>query len=338
MAKLKERQAARKEKPVPDQKKRSKKALKVFLAVFGLVFMTVLLYQIVNLLSKAVAEAKTVWVEADGEWGSPGDGAGQFKEPQDVATDASGNFYVSDFSAHRIQKFDPNGTPLMSIGKEGKDEGDFEQPSGFWVDTDGNIFVCDTFNHRIERFDSEGNIVKAWNHGFFGPRGIVGSQGRLYVTDTGNHKIQVFDMDGNFQAEWGKFGTSDGMFREPVGIAADPQGNIYVADSDNRRVQKFDPNGKFLAAFRISTWKGKNDEIPYLCFENGFLYASNSSLGAVLKLDANGKLAAIYKRKNPKEGFSGAAGVAVDSQNHVFVVEKGYGKVARFTPPTLPAK
>ncbi len=329
-----------KTKKKPLKSKKSKKGLKVFLLLFGLIALTVLLYQVVNVLNKAVYESKSVQVNVDVEWGTPGDGPGQFKEPQDVATDQQGNVYVSEFSGHRIQKFDANGTPLLSIGKEGKDEGEFEQPSGLFVDIQGDIYVCDTFNHRIQKFDPTGEVLKTWSHGFFGPRSIVGtSQNRLYVTDTGNHKIQVFDMDGNFLSEWGHFGTANGLFREPVGITADPQGNVYVADSDNLRIQKFDPNGKFLAAYKISTWKGKNDETPYLSFSNGFLYASNASRNAVLQLNTNGKLTAIFNRKNDKSGFPWAAGIAVDGQNHVFVVEKGNGKIARFTvPPVLPSK
>lgn len=328
-----------KSKKKPVKAKKSKKGIKIFLVLFGLAFLTVLLYQVVSLLNKAITEAKTVFVNVDYEVGTPGDGPGQFKEPCAVATDSQGDFYVSEFSGHRIQKFDPNGAPLLSIGKEGKDEGDFEQPSGLFVDAQGEIFVCDTFNHRIEEFDKAGKVVKAWSHSFFGPRDIVESQGRLYVTDTGNHKIQVFDMDGKFLMEWGGFGTAPGKFREPVGITADPLGNLYVADSDNLRIQKFDPNGKFLGAFRVATWRGKNDELPYLSFAQGSLYASNASQNAILQFDPNGKLTALFRRKNDKAGFAGAAGVAVDGQDHVFVAERGSGKVARFTvPPVMPAK
>jgi DNA-binding beta-propeller fold protein YncE len=158
---------------------------------------------------------------------------------------------------------------------------------------------------------------------------------RLYVSDTGNHKVQVFDLDGNFIKEWGGFGTTDGKFREPVGITADDHNNIYVADSDNLRIQKFDPEGKFMGAFKISTWKGKNDEVPYLAFGNGALWASSTSRAAVLELDPNGKLLAICVKKD-KDGFLGAAGVAVNPEGRVLVVEKGKGQVARFSLPATP--
>lgn len=324
------------------QKKSGRKPIgrgpKIFLIFLGVFILTMLLYLGITQLQIKINESRTIPVMVDMEIGFPGDGPGQFKEPCAVTTDSDGNFYVSDFSGHRIQKFNANGTPILSIGKEGKGDGEFEQPSGMFVDTQGNLYVCDTFNHRIQKFDPKGKVLKVWSHSFFGPRSIVGgSQNRIYVVDTGNHQIQVFDLDGNYIMGWGGMGRSDGKFREPVGITMDPQGNLYVADSDNLRIQKFDPNGKFLAAFRVSTWRGKNDELPYLAFSQGFLYASNASQNAVLKLDPNGKLLAICRRKD-KAGFPGAAGIAVDNQNRVYVVEKGIGKVARFIISAIPSR
>ena len=334
--------------PRPTRKKnrtrKTNRGLKVFLFLFGLAFLALLLIAGVTQINNALNQAKSVVVGSDLEIGSYGDGPGQFKEPQCVAVDSADNFYVSDFSAHRIQKFDPNGTLLLTIGQEGKEEGQFQQPSGLFVDVQGDVYVCDTFNHRIQKFDPEGKVLKVWSHSFFGPRSIVGNgQGRLYVSDTGNHKIQVFDMEGNFLQEWGGMGTTNGKFREPVGITADPQGNLYVADSDNERIQKFDANGKFLGAFKVNSWKGKNDEVPYLAFGHGFLYASNSSQNSVLKFDPSGKLVSIFRRNNKeakldKDGFNRAAGVAIDSQDRVYVVEKGFNKVARFKAPQAPPK
>jgi DNA-binding beta-propeller fold protein YncE len=202
------------------------------------------------------------------------------------------------------------------------------------VDLKGAIYVCDTFNHRIQKFDSKGQFLKVWSHNFFGPRSITGNnRDRVYVVDTGNHKVQVFDPEGNFLSEFGGFGTGDGKFREPVGSTVDSEGFLYVADSDNTRIQKFDPMGKFISSFRVSTWRGKNEESPYLAFGQGFLYASNASAHTVLKYDLTGKLVAILKRKE-KDGFSTATGVAADHQNRLYVVERGPGKVARFLIPS----
>ncbi|WP_287685282.1 MULTISPECIES: 6-bladed beta-propeller [unclassified Microcystis] len=67
----------------------------------------------------------------------------------------------------------------------------------------------------------------------------VGSGGNIYVVDTANHRVQVFNSSGVFQSAFGSFGTGNGQFNLPFGIAVGSGGNIYVADSFNRRVQVF---------------------------------------------------------------------------------------------------
>jgi DNA-binding beta-propeller fold protein YncE len=56
---------------------------------------------------------------------------------------------------------------------------------------------------------------------------------------------------GTFLTEWGSYGSGNGQFKFPAGIATDGSGNVYVADMGNLRIQQFDANGAFL-----TTWKG----------------------------------------------------------------------------------
>jgi tripartite motif-containing protein 71 len=42
------------------------------------------------------------------------------------------------------------------------------------------------------------------------------------------------------------YGTADGQFRYPQGVAVAAKGNVFVADSANARVQYFTPTGSFL--------------------------------------------------------------------------------------------
>lgn len=44
-----------------------------------------------------------------------------------------------------------------------------------------------------------------------------------------------------FLAKWGSFGTGNGQFDRPWGVAVDASGNVYVADSHNYRIQVFTP-------------------------------------------------------------------------------------------------
>ena len=49
-----------------------------------------------------------------------------------------------------------------------------------------------------------------------------------------------------FLLKWGSFGSGDGQFNFPNGVAVDPSGNVYVADAYNNRIQKFTGSGAFI--------------------------------------------------------------------------------------------
>jgi DNA-binding beta-propeller fold protein YncE len=59
------------------------------------------------------------------------------------------------------------------------------------------------------------------------------------VADYRNNRIQKFTSAGAFVATWGSYGTGNGQFSTPKGVAVDGAGNIYIADTGNSRVQKF---------------------------------------------------------------------------------------------------
>ena len=52
-----------------------------------------------------------------------------------------------------------------------------------------------------------------------------------------------------FLAKWGTFGTGEGEFSDPWGIAVDEGHNLYIADTGNNRIQKFTSDGIFVTAW-----------------------------------------------------------------------------------------
>lgn len=85
-------------------------------------------------------------------WGGPGGHAGQFRNPDGVAVDASGDVFVSDRDNNRVQKFAANGRFLAAWGVRGTSAGDFSQPAGLTVDCRGDLLVADTNNSRVQVF------------------------------------------------------------------------------------------------------------------------------------------------------------------------------------------
>ena len=76
---------------------------------------------------------------------------------------------------------------------------------------------------------------------FFGVHSIASdSKGNLYTTETWEGKrIQKFTGAGTYLTQWGSFGSGDGEFKYPYGVAVNAAGEVYVADFENYRIQKF---------------------------------------------------------------------------------------------------
>jgi len=77
------------------------------------------------------------------QFGSEGEGDGQFHSPRCVACNSRGEIVIADGHNHRIQVFDRDGKFLFKFG-----------PCGVTVDQRNNqIVVADTYNCRIQIFE-----------------------------------------------------------------------------------------------------------------------------------------------------------------------------------------
>jgi len=75
----------------------------------------------------------------------------------------------------------------------------------------------------------------------------VDSSGNIYAVV--EHNVIKFSPSGTVLLEIGSFGTGNGDFDSPFGIALDSSGNIYVLDTNNHRVQIFNSAGVFQSTF-----------------------------------------------------------------------------------------
>jgi DNA-binding beta-propeller fold protein YncE len=130
---------------------------------------------------------------------------------------------------------------------------------------------------------------------FEAPEGLaVDKRGNVLVADTWNHRVQKFDPAGKLLLSFGSFGDKPGQFNAPRGLAVDSANNILVVDSWNHRVQKFNSKGKFLEQF--------------------------------------GSLAASFLGIYPTGLFNYPCGIALDSQNNIFVAEPNASRCQMFDP------
>ena len=225
------------------------------------------------------------------EFGSYGDGPGQFRFPMSIALDKDVNVYVSDEYLHRITIFNKDGNYVSHWGTSGSGDGELNGPCGLAI-RDDVLYVVDSRNHRVQKFTLDGKYL--WQFGSFGdgqgqlntPWGItLDKDGNVFVADWRNDRIQSFTADGQWLASFGQPGTGGdasiarlnggirviprpvGLFNRPTGVAVDKDGDIFVADWLNNRVQVLTPEGRFITEFTgdagLSKWGvGKIESNP----------------------------------------------------------------------------
>jgi sugar lactone lactonase YvrE len=146
------------------------------------------------------------------------DGTGSaalFDDPNGVATDPSGNVYVSDTGNNRIREITPGGAVTTIAGNQSNSPGSqdgpastaqFNGPAGLGLDSQGDIFVTDTLNFTVREISAQGIVSTV--------------AGQVGVTE---------NVDGPLL-------SAD--FGFPVDLAVNSAGVIYVADGTNNTVRQ----------------------------------------------------------------------------------------------------
>jgi DNA-binding beta-propeller fold protein YncE len=246
-----------------------------------------------------------------------------------------------------ILKYDPAGKLLAAWGV-----GMFIFPHGATVDRDGNLWVTDArgengIGHQVFKFDAGGKVLMT-----LGQKGVSGStatlfdqptdvviapNGEVFVTDSHrngkNNRVVKFTKDGKYVKEWGKKGSGRGEMSEPHTIAMDSRGRLFVGDRENNRIQIFDQEGRYLDEWRqfgrpSGIFITKDDTIYVADSESGPDTGARELMGIRkgIRIGSakDGTVTAFIEDMEPTTpDHSGAEGVGVDAQGHV------YGAVVR---------
>jgi sugar lactone lactonase YvrE len=217
-------------------------------------------------------------IAGNGTNGYSGDGglatAAELEQPNGVAFDPAGNFYVVDTEANVVRKvaagtgiittFAGDGTGGFSGDGGPATQAELLIPFSVASDKNGNIYIQDTGNSVIRKVDTTGKITTF--AGTPGVNGHAGDGGPATAATFNENQGARFDAAGNFYVPQcdeaairkidttGKISTVAGNFTEgfsgdggqataaqlycPSGVAIDAAGNFYIADEFNQVIRK----------------------------------------------------------------------------------------------------
>jgi DNA-binding beta-propeller fold protein YncE len=179
------------------------------------------------------------------------------------------------------------------------------------------------------------DFLTQWFSGY-NPMGIaVDSTGDyVYVADTNNQRILKTTTSGVPVTSWGSFGSGNGFFNYPRGVALDSTSNVYVADTNNHRVQKFQPTGAFVSAFgSYGTSNGQfNKPAGVFVDSSGNIYVADTGNNRIQIFKPDGTFSSTFGSFGSGNGqFNGPSGVAVDSMGTIYVADTSNNRIQKFT-------
>ncbi len=269
------------------------------------------------------------------KFGSSGTGSGQFKEPNDVATDSKGNVWVADSANNRIQEFSSQGTFIRQFGSEGTGNSQFKYPTGIAIDSSGHVWVSDTNNNRVQEFSSEGAFIRAFgtegtgNGQFKHPSGIsIDASGNAWVVDSLNGRVEKFSSEGTYQTTVGS-----GQLSEPKGIAINSEGDLWVADTMKYRLAELSTSGTLLSSIGGISGKGNSQfkGAAHLAIgQEGDIWVSDSGNNRVQVFSATGEYKYAFGTEGTGEGqFKAPSGITTHNE-HIYIVDEANNRVEKW--------
>lgn len=270
----------------------------------------------------------------------------QYRSPEALCIDGSGNIYIADTGNHTIRKttaFGPVST-LAGNGTAGlvnaqKTSARFSSPRGICCDKNGNLYVADDGNHVIRKIDTLGNVTTYAGSGISGSNDGPGPQaqflalqglqmdvaGNLYVGSEG--VIRKIDPQRNVST----FATLPNAGR--VSVAIKPDGTLFATDS-SAKVYQVSSTGVvtvyagggvgFSDGDRLNAWFQTNRAVAADALGNLYLCDGNG----VRKIRPDGS---VYTMIDPSAGgsLSSPRGICVASNGHVWIADTDNHRIRR---------
>ena len=225
-------------------------------------------------------------------------GDGLYTRSHGLRFDRDGNIWATDVGGHIVQKLNPQGQVLLTLGTKGE--------AGDW-------------NEQSHKLNQPNDVA-------------IGANGDIFVVQghtpgpKGDARVLKFDKNGAFIKSWGGKGKEPGQFDVAHGIAIDAKGLLWVTDRENQRIQIFDANGTFVREVKYAGLPCSLD------IGRQYIYMVNGFAGQIVQMDLNGKVIAATGKAGTGPGEFGEAHViAVSPKGDIWVADSVNAALLKFS-------
>ena len=205
------------------------------------------------------------------------------------------------------------------------------RPYSIVTDSRGRVIISDPGAVGVHIFDFEQQKYKFLSRHdkvkdpMLAPQCIaVDDNDNIYVTDSEAGKIFVYDAGGKFQHTLGSLKGGEGFFKRPTGIVVDSsEQRIYVTDTLRNQIFKLDMQGSVLAKFgKTGSAQGEFNYPTELRLDGPYLIVVDAMNFRVQALDRSGTFQyAIGQIGDSPGDLFRPKGIAIDSENHLYIVD-----------------
>ena len=281
-------------------------------------------------------------------------------KPSDLQVDKAGNLYIADTGNKRIVITEKDGTVLRIIENE-----NLVSPSGIAVTNDGRIYVADELAHAVFVFSNQGELMRTFERptalafgekNTFNPTKLsVDDRENIYVVSKGNSNGIIL-LNGTTENEFlGYFAPNTTQespltsFRKMIftdeqldrmldtapnsvtNVAVDTKGLVYsVTEGDvPETLKKLNLGGRNIIETNVRDQFASAVTVGPL--DNIFM---TTTAGYIYELTSEGQLLFVFggadagRQRNGL--FSSVSAIAVDENNHLFVLDQDKGEIQTF--------
>lgn len=288
-------------------------------------------------------------VVGTGQHGFNGDGSAlevNLTWPAAIAFGADDTLYIADTQAHKIRRYDPNTGMVSTIAgtwtaeDEARDQPlvarnlvvlsgdaigiDFSDDQG-WL-----MPVCSDGLDMSMYLDDGKSALEARLYDIVGV--AVDSKGDLHVVDKGSNRVRKIDLRTGIIStvagicRYGYDGDDKpairAMLHAPEAVVIDREDNLYISDTMNHRVRKVDGKTGVITTVAGNGDSGYEDKNIGGCGAARFV--AKESTGMLKHGDGLLGIDAVV---------NSPVGLALDSQGHLYMCERGENKIRRLKLP-----